>query len=258
MKFRIYLTLARGVVLESIRRKDLWVVAILGLVVLSTASAIGFFGSSGLEVFIKDLAATVLGLFATIVATVVSCRVIPDEVRNRTLYPLLARPISRLDLIIGKWVGAVAVTWIGFILLLFTTAIALAGFHVHFEWIMLQYAFLKLLGLALLCSVGVFFSTLMTPPAAITMTFLSAYGVSMISRALVLGYAHASPATQVVYKLVNAMLPQVNLFDIGGRAVYVGWSPVPIWVVGSLGAYFALYSCAMLALAYTRMKNKAL
>ncbi len=258
MKFRIYFTLARGVVLESVRRKDLWVVAILGLVVLATASTIGFFGSSGLEVFIKDLSATVLGLFATVVATVVSCRVIPDEVKNRTLYPLLARPISRLDFIIGKWLGAVLVTWIGFALLLITTSIALAGFHVPFEWIMLQYVFLKLLGLALICSIGICLSTLLTPPAAVTLTFISTYGVAMVSRGLSLGYAHASPLGQWTSKAISALLPQTQLFDISGRAVYVGWQLVPLWVVGALTLYCIVYSGAMLTMSFLRMQKKAL
>lgn len=39
MKFSVWAALARGVVLESVRRKDLWVVAILGFVIMLAAGA---------------------------------------------------------------------------------------------------------------------------------------------------------------------------------------------------------------------------
>jgi uncharacterized membrane protein len=51
MNFSAYRALARCVVLESLRRKDLWVVAILGFVILLASSTLGFFGFSGLEIF---------------------------------------------------------------------------------------------------------------------------------------------------------------------------------------------------------------
>lgn len=258
MKFRSHWALAKGVVLESVRRKDLWVVAILGLVVLVAASAIGFFGSAGLEVFMKDLAVTVLGLFSTVIAAATATRVLPDEIKNRTLYPLLARPISRLDLIVGKWFGAVLVTWLGFALLTVTTAIAIAMFHVRFEPIMAQYVFLKLLGLTLVCSVGVALSVYMTPAASLTMTLVLSFGASTFSRAIGLGFNDASPVIRVVMQTINAALPQTHLFDIGGRAVYVGWSPAPMWVVGALFGYLVVYSIAMLSVCYAKMRRKAL
>ena len=44
MNILTYKALARSVVLESIRRKDLWVVAILGFLIILASSALGFFG----------------------------------------------------------------------------------------------------------------------------------------------------------------------------------------------------------------------
>lgn len=49
-KLSIYLALSRGVLLESVRRKDLWVVAILGGLIICAAGTLGFFGLQGLQV----------------------------------------------------------------------------------------------------------------------------------------------------------------------------------------------------------------
>lgn len=258
MKLRIYWSLSKGVLLESIRRKDLWVIAILGFVVLAASSALGFFGVAGLEVFIKDLAVTVLGLFSTVIAVVTSTRVLPEEIKNRTLYPLLARPITRFDLIIGKFFGAVLVTWTGFLMLSLTTVLAMVMFRIPFELIMLQYLAGKMMGLALVCAIGLALSVYMTPPAATTMGFVLTMGASSISRALVLSYAAAPPALQWFFKLLNSVLPQVHLFDFGARTVYFNWTPVPARAMVTLFVYLLGYGGAMLFFAHVKLRKQTL
>jgi ABC-type transport system involved in multi-copper enzyme maturation permease subunit len=258
VKFRVYRALAKGVVLESVRRKDLWVIAILGFLILMASGALGFFGTQGLETFVKDLAVTVLGLFSTIVAILTSSRLIPEEIQRKTLYPLLARPISRFDLLMGKFAGAVAVTWIAFLLLAVLTGFALTTFGVTFEAVMLQYLLAKMMGLAVVCAVTMALSTYMTPAAAATMSFVLAFGSSLIIRALVMAYESASPAMQVVFKFLNAILPQYALFDFGSRAANTGWAPVPAWIVGFLAAYALIYCASMLAMSWAKFRKQAL
>lgn len=258
MKPIVYKALARGVFLESLRRKDLWVVAILGFLILMGASALGFFGVQGLQVFVKDLAVTVLGAFSTIVAVLTSTRMLPEEIKQRTLYPLLSRPISRLDLLIGKLLGSILVTWLAFSILCTLTAVALFGFGVNLEPIMGQYVLAKMLGLALVCAFGLTLSIYMTPAAAATTTFIFTFGSTIIVRGLTSGYEQAGPAMQFAFKFFNAILPQFTLFDLGGRAANVGWSPVPLWVMGFLFGYWILYSSGLMALGWIRFQKKAI
>jgi len=258
MKLIVYKALARGVVLESLRRKDLWVVAILGFLILIGSSALGFFGMSGLQVFVKDLAVTVLGGFSTIVAVLTSTRMLPEEIKQRTLYPLLSRPITRFDLLIGKLIGSILVTWLAFLILSVLTAVALIGFHVRFETIMLQYAIAKMMGLALMCALGVTLSVYMTPAAAATTGFIFTFGSSILVRGLTSAYDTATPAMQFSFKFINALLPQFTLFDLGGRAANVGWGPVPLWVMGFLFGYLLLYASGLTALAWTKFNRRAI
>jgi ABC-type transport system involved in multi-copper enzyme maturation permease subunit len=258
LKFRIYQALARGVVLESIRRKDLWVVAILGFLIMMTAGVLGFFGIQGLQVFVKDLAVSVLGIFGTIVAVLTASRMIPEEVKQRTLYPLLARPITRFDLLVGKLIGAIAVSWIAFLMLAALTALALASFHVGFEPIMLQYLLCKMLGLAVVCALSLALSLYMTPAAAATMSLIFAFGSGMVVHALTMSYSAASGPAQFAIKALNSVLPQFSLFDLGSRAANLHWAPVPLWVVLFLLGYAVVYSTAMTLLAWTKFRRQAL
>lgn len=257
-KLKVYKALARGVLLESLRRKDLWVVAILGFLILLGASALGFFGVQGLQVFIKDLAVTVLGAFSTIVAVLTSTRMLAEEIKQRTLYPLLSRPISRLDFLVGKLAGAIVVTWTSFLLLAALTALALAGFGVAFEPIMAQYLVAKMMGLGLVCALGLTLSVYMTPSAAATVGFIMTFGCSIIVRALTSGYEQADAGMQLAFKLINAILPQFTLFDLGSRAANTGWAPVPLWVMAFLFGYWVLYSSGLVALSWARFQKKAI
>ncbi|MGV3616568.1 MAG: ABC transporter permease [Fimbriimonas sp.] len=257
MKLVAVRALVRGVILESVRRKDLWVIAILGFLILAASGALGLFGVKGLEIFVKDLAVTVLGLFSVILAVLTSCRVLPDEIRNKTLYPLLARPISRLDLLVGKYIGAVAVSWLGFLALVGLTAVALLAFGVHFDLVMAQYVVAKMMGLAVICAIGLCLSAYMTPNAASTLSFLLVLGSTVFTRALQMASAEL-PSMTWAFRALNAALPQTHLFDLGGRAVYVNWSPAPLWVMAALAGYMMLYVAATVGLGWLRFRRQAL
>jgi len=257
-KIRVWKALARGVLLESLRRKDLWVVAILGFLIICAAGALGFFGINGLQAFVKDLGVTVLGLFSTIMAVLTSCRLLPEEIKQRTLYPLLSRPISRFDLLFGKWLGAVVVTWAAFLLLVALTAGALMTFNVRFEPIMLQYVVAKMMGLAVVCAVSLAMGTFMTPQAAATLSFILAFGSSMLIRGLIMAYDASNPYMAWIFKLINVSLPQYSLFDLGGRAANIGWSPVPPWVMAFLFTYMVVYCGAMLTLSWAKFRRQTI
>ena len=257
MNIRAWKALARGVILESLRRKDLWVVAILGGIIVAAAGTLGVFGFSGLEVFAKDLAVTVLGLFSTILAVLTTCRLMPEEIKNRTLYPMLARPISRFDLLLGKFLGAVAVSWFSFLILLMLTSCALMLFGVRFELILLQYAVLKTVGLALVVAVTLTLSVVMTPAAAATLSFILAFGSGMIIRALVMA-GQTQPEMVPVFKLLNWIMPQYGLFDLGSRVANQNWAMVPVATMLALLIYGVAYATAMLTLGWARFRRRAI
>ena len=73
-----------------------------------------------------------------------------------------------------------------------------------------------------------------------------------------MAYDAGNPAMEWVFKLINAALPQYSLFDFGGRAANTGWAPVPLWVMGFLFFYMAVYCMAMLTVAWTKFRRQAI
>ncbi len=100
--------IVRATVLEAARRKDIAVLAIFMvalLFVLGSARVVGLERPAA-GTFLLNLSLTLIIGGAHLVTLLVAARQIPDEIEQRTLYPLLARPIHRSHVLIGKWLAA--------------------------------------------------------------------------------------------------------------------------------------------------------
>lgn len=98
----------RGVFIELLRRKDLYV---LGTFMLLFVLAVGVVRLVGIEnaataTFLLNLGLTLASFSAHLLTLLLTARQMPDEVENRTLYPLLAKPLERRHLLAGKWGAA--------------------------------------------------------------------------------------------------------------------------------------------------------
>jgi hypothetical protein len=100
-------------------------------------------------------------------------------------------------------------------------------------------------------------SIYLTPNASATMAFILAFGTPMIARGLIMSATSVGPFGKVVYATINGLMPQVQLFDLGSRAVYPNWAPVPMWVIGFLIAYGMTYSFAVLGAGWLKFRKQA-
>lgn len=114
--------IVRATLLEALRRKDAWVLGILMGAFALVALSGRLTGSTdpASATFMLNLGLTLSGLFSLLLTVLLAGRQFPDELENRTLYPLLARPVSRRELLLGKWIaGGLAglITFAAFVLL---------------------------------------------------------------------------------------------------------------------------------------------
>jgi ABC-type transport system involved in multi-copper enzyme maturation permease subunit len=103
-------SLIRTGLLETFRRKEAWVVIFLTILMTFGAYTFTFFGVSGLDIFVKDMALTAVGLFTTIIGSVIATRQIPDDISRRTIFPILSRPITRDQYVIARAIAAFVMT----------------------------------------------------------------------------------------------------------------------------------------------------
>ncbi len=248
--------LAIAGLLETIRRKDLYVVLILMVLMVLGASTFRVFGVRGLEIFIKDVAFLAIGVLSTVLTVLIAARQLPDEVQRRTIYPLLARPITRGQLLIGKWLVAFVTAGLCFLVLAGSAWMLLLVLGIPLKPIFGQYLLLKLMGIGWLCALVVALSVYLTPAANVTISLILAFGSGLFNRLLLM--AHWERGLDALWlNWLFGLMPHYDFFDMSQKVVY-DWEPIAWWVIGAMGVYALTSGSFYLLLGWLRFRKQVL
>ena len=103
--------LVRLSLLELWRRNDMFALLVLALVLLVPLSLARPFGTAGATRYFDEAALLLVWGYSLFISLGIGGRLFTSEFANRTVYPLLAKPVSRGELLIGKYLGAVVASW---------------------------------------------------------------------------------------------------------------------------------------------------
>jgi ABC-type transport system involved in multi-copper enzyme maturation permease subunit len=249
--------LIRSGLLETLRRRELYVLLVLMALLVLGAYSFTFFGVSGLDIFVKDMAFTAVGLFSTILGVAIATRQLPEELSRRTIYPLLARPISRGQLLLGKFLSAWVMSLLSFLIMAAVAIFLLLVLRLPLKPILFQYLFLKAVALLWLCGFCICLSVSVSPSAAFVVGLLLTIGSGAFTRTFLLTFGSGNPAVNWLVAVLYGFLPHYALFDSTSKLVY-GWDLMPWWVVGALTLYGVVMSAFWLWIAWLRFRRQAL
>ena len=97
--------LAGVVIKELYRRKDFYVLFVLTAVITVAAGSAQFFHDPNIVGYVKDLCILLIWISALLITIATAARQIPAERESRTIFPLLAKPVTRGQVILGKFLG---------------------------------------------------------------------------------------------------------------------------------------------------------
>jgi ABC-type transport system involved in multi-copper enzyme maturation permease subunit len=248
--------IAFGTVKELMRKKDFFVLLIFMLVMLGFLTAQSFFNIEGVARYVKDVGYSLVMLFSLIIAITFSARQFPVEIESRTIYPLLAKPLSRFTIVLGKFWGSVLISAISFS---FYYAVYIAFYILEAGpgslMLLAQGYLFGVFFLCLVCSLAIFFSNFMTLSANVTLSFLIYFMITGFSdslrEAVTFSKGMASACMGVLYYLV----PHFDFFDLRVRITHE-WDPLPVWVVFAVALYAVFYSCILLYISGKLFERK--
>ncbi len=250
--------LARLSLLDLYRRKDLAVLLILAGAILVPLAFAKPFGVEGASRYLAEVAMAMIWLFSLIVALGVSARLFPPEFETRTIYPLLAKPVGRGVLLLGKYLGALAAS-LSALTLFYALYGAMTGLRqgAWFPPILLQ-AFVMHAGLiVLVAAIGLLGSLLVTPSANLTLAGIALAAMFGFGRRLPdLAAAQPGPLKALVW-LVHAIGPHAEFFDMRQRLVH-NWPMIPWSVCALVWAYAIAYAAGCLLLAAWALRRRKL
>jgi ABC-type transport system involved in multi-copper enzyme maturation permease subunit len=241
---------------ETVRRKDLYVVWLLALFGLAGGGIMGATGVRGLETFIRDVTLTIVNFLSTAVCIWLAARQIPEELNRRTLFPLLARPVRRVDVLIGKFLAVWLLSCLALLVLAAAAYVNLALFRAAIGPIFWQYLFLRMLSFGPISAMTIALSLVSTPAACVIVSGMLTTCGTMFARTLADVIRGADAAAQLPLKMAYFTLPHLDLFDLSQRASY-NYPPVQPWVLGALLLYALAYAAVFLGLGEIRFRRMA-
>lgn len=221
------LAIARLSLIETLRRKEFYVVFVLVLGLAAWMSMLNF-NSSGTGRFAKDIVMQVIWLASFALSVPLAARQISSDVEQKTVYVLVSRPIHRWQYVVGRAIGAAAASVVCFtsmflVLMLMLMTKGAASIADPGLW---QAFFLQVVALVMLCSIAVCFSVVATPGGAVTFSLLllmmMRYGSSSMLNRIEQMPAFAREIAWGVY----IALPHFEFFNISQRVVH-GWGALP-------------------------------
>ena len=100
-------TIARNTLTEAVRQKVLSVLLLFGIVMIGTSSYLSQIAIDEQIKFVKDFGCGAIGLIGVCIAILSVSQLLPQELHNRTIYTILAKPVRRGEFLLGKFFGVV-------------------------------------------------------------------------------------------------------------------------------------------------------
>jgi ABC-type transport system involved in multi-copper enzyme maturation permease subunit len=252
--------IALNVFRESVRDKVLYNLVLFALVLMGVAYLIGQLTAGQDVKIIKDLGLAATSVFGLFIAVFIGIGLVSKEVEKRSIYSLLAKPIDRHQIVLGKYAGLVLTLAVNlavmalalYVVLGYTAwmtgpAATVVSERPALDPLMLIAFALTFVELAIVTALALFFSTFSTPLLSAAFTFglfvAGRFSADLRNFNQVVDSAAATALAQGLYWV----LPNLGGFDV--RAQVVHGQPVTAGYIALTVAYGLTYITALLVAA---------
>ena len=244
--------------LELWRRNDMFALLVLALVLLVPLSLARPFGASGATRYFDEAALLLMWGYSLFISLGIGGRLFTSEFENRTVYPLLAKPVSRGELLVGKYLGAVVASWsaLAFFYALWAISSVLRGGEC-LTFCFFQAVALHALFVALAVAAALAGSFLLTPSASTTLLAILFPAMFFFGRRLPDYAENVSGVLRGLVNVVYWLAPHAEFFDMRQRLVH-GWGGVEAGVFLAVVGYAIFYSGTLLLVARLLFNRKRL
>ncbi len=253
------LALSGVVIKELYRRKDFYVLFVLTAVITLVMGSVSFFNDAKIARYLKEICLLLIWISALVIAIATTARQIPAERENRTIFPLLAKPVTRAHVVVGKFLGC----WLacGIALLVFYIFFGVVSGARENQWPLAQFtqaAWLQWVMLGVVVALVLLGSVVFAAPSSnSTICFVVVLGILLLGRHLnQVALQQAEPLRSIVYT-IYFFIPHLEWYDVRPLVVYnqglIGWGNILLATV-----YAWVYSAALLLATWLVFRRKAL
>jgi Cu-processing system permease protein len=251
--------IASVVLKEMYRRKDFYVLFVLTALITLVMGAVNIFNDDQIVRYLKEICLLLIWISSLVIAITTAARQIPAERESRTIFPLLAKPVSRNQMILGKFVGCwIACALVLVVFYLFFGVISGAREHVwpvaaYFQAIFFHWIFLGIVIALVLLGSLVF--TAVSSNA--TICFIIIVGIMLLGGHLNRLAGRMNGISATITSVIYYLIPHLEFYDLRDWIIHnrgvVAWTP---WLVANV--YGLVYAAIFLGFACLVFRRKAL
>ncbi len=242
---------------ESVRDRVLYNLVIFAVLLIGASYVIGQLTAGQDVKIIKDLGLAATSAFGLFIAVFLGIGLVSKEVDRRSIYSLLAKPLTRGEFILGKYAGLVLTLAVN-LAVMAVAQYAVLGYMAWTEspefrasWeapatdpALLKALFLIFVQLSLITAVALFFSTFSSPLLSAALT-VGLYVVGHFNADLRNFEAVVdSPIVGGLARSLYYVLPNLAPFDVKNAVVHA--QPVPLGYLGLTTLYGATYIAVLM------------
>jgi len=242
---------------EVVRDRILYIIGFYAIILAIAVNLLPQLAAATEDKMFLDLGLAVMSTLSLIIAVFVGTGLISKEIEKRTILILIAKPISRNEFIIGKFLGlstvlGLLVTAMNIIYLIFlqlnNIAYSITSIVVNAIFLILQLSLISAIAIAF----GVFTGSIL----ATALTF-AVYLMGNITQDLLkLARISENPGLEKITQALYLILPDLSRLDLKNEAVY-GFAALPDLTTLFINAgYSLLYSAMLLAVAAVIFSRK--
>lgn len=247
------LAVAANTFRETVRERVLYNLVFFAILMTLSGLLLGQLSIRQDEKIIKDIGLASVDLFGTLIAIFIGVGLVSKEIERRSLYPLLAKPLTREEFFLGKFAGLaftllvnVSVMTVGIYLTLLATGRPA-------DLLLLRAIYPLFLGLLLVVSLAMLFSTVTSSALAAVCTVGLLLGGRFSD--VVKNMREVAPGTPAwLVDFLYYALPNFRNFDFKDRVAY--GDPVPFAVLTWVTAYAAAYIGLVLGVGLLSFRSR--
>ena len=248
------LAVAANTFRESVRERVLYNLVFFAILMTLSGLLLGQLSIRQDAKIIKDVGLAAMEFFGTLIAVFLGVGLVSKEIERRSLYPLLAKPLSRDELFLGKFAG------LAFTLLVNLTVMT-AGLYLTLVFtgrpadpLLLAAVYPIYLGLVLVVAIAMLFSTISSSSALAAVFTVGVVAAGRFTDVIRNMREVAPGVPSWVIDSLYALLPNFRNFDFKDRVAYGDAVPpdVLLWVT----VYGAVYVATVLVIGLASFRSR--
>jgi Cu-processing system permease protein len=239
--------IARMSLLENSRKQVFHVLCLLMLAVIGSSTLLSIF-TEGVQIkILKDMCMTCILFGGAALAIALGATGIPNDVESRTIHPLIARPLTRTQYVMGKFVGTFVTVTMGVGAMTVAFAVLIYMYEHRFDPFLGMAVLFTLLEVGIVAAIATAISTLASPAVTAVVTFM-AYVAGTIKIGYVGGLIERSQTgvSKAIYALIYHALPNLECFNLKSSLVH--HDAIPAAYLAQVAIYGFCYIAFVLAL----------